>query len=96
MACFDDFIFVLGFIAFSLLIGIIGFRLFCGCCWYDSCCSAAMALGGNYTMNKGDRGLLFLSLYGLYGSIVFFMIATIIIARIFDEMRPPERRRLFN
>ena len=91
MACFDDIWFVLGFLFFSILIGIIGFRLFCGCNWYDSLCCASMALGGNYTMNKGDPGVIFSSLYSLYGSLFFFVVAAIVIDRIYHQMRREER-----
>jgi hypothetical protein len=88
MASFEDIRFILAFLTFSLLIGVVGFRLFCGLSWYDSLCSASMALNrGNYTMTKGGKGLLFSSLYALYGSLVFFIIAGIVIDDIFRQLR---------
>lgn len=93
MACLDDIWFVFGFLLFSLLIGMIGFRLFCGCGWYDSLCCATMALGGNYTMNKGDQGLLFISFFSLYGSLIFFAIAAIIVNKVYYSMRGEEEKK---
>jgi len=86
MSPFEDIWFILAFLTFSLLIGVVGFRLFCGLNWYDSLCSASMALGGNYTMTKGEKGLLFSSLYALYGSLVFFIIAGIVVDGLFRQL----------
>lgn len=87
MACLDDIWFVLAFILFSLLIGVIGFRLFCGCHWYESFCCASMALGGNYFMSKDEKGVIFISFYSLYWNLIFFAIAALIIERIYHQYR---------
>ncbi len=93
MACLDDIWFVLAFLLFSLLIGIIGFRLFCGCNWYDALCCASITLGGNYTMNKGDPGVLFISLFSIYGSLIFFAIAAIIVNKLYYAMHGEEEKK---
>ena len=87
MACHEDIWFIAAFLVFSLLIGVIGFRLFCRCNWYDSICCASMALSNNYNMNRGESGLLFCSIYTLYGSLVFFVIAGLVIGGVYQEIR---------
>lgn len=93
MACLDDIWFVLAFLLFSLLVGIVGFRLFCGSGWYDSLCYSSMALGGNYFMTKGERGVLFISFFSLYGSLIFFAIAAIIVNKLYYSMRGEEEKK---
>ncbi len=84
MSCnWDDIWFIIGFILFSLAIGIIGFRLFTGHNWYDSICMASLCLGGNHTPAIGTSGLLFVALYSLYGTLIFYVIATIVVDKVF-------------
>lgn len=101
----DDLGFVLGFILFSLAIGVFGFKIFTGKGWYDSLCLASLSLGNNYNPQVGSDGLLFVSLYCLYGTIIFYVIATVVVDSVFRDTRnkdrpvPPMRPRnpaLFN
>jgi hypothetical protein len=87
MACRDDIWFVVYFLVLSLVIGIVGFRLFCGCNWYQSLCSSCMALGGCYTVDKNEPGLLFCSFFILYGKIIFFVVIMLVITRICQQLR---------
>lgn len=83
----NDILFIFFFLFISFLIGVAGFRSFCGCGWYDSLCSTSMALGCNYTMTKGEKGLLFCSLFSLYGRLIFIAIIAIVVAKIYDDIK---------
>ena len=93
MAFSDDIRFIVSFLLFSIAIGVVGFRLFCGTNWYDSLCHATMTIGGNYFITKGERGVLFISLYSLYGSLIFFAIAALVVNQIYWQMKGEEKLR---
>ena len=71
-------------IAFSLALGILGYRLCAGLSWLDSLLNASMILGGMGPVNllTTTAAKLFASFYSLFAGIAFLATAGIIIAPI--------------
>lgn len=72
----------LGIIAFSLIIGIAGYRLLENLSWIDAFLNSAMLLGGMGPLNPPVTyaGKLFAGLYALYCGLVVILVAGIILA----------------
>jgi hypothetical protein len=78
------FLISMGFMAISLLIGVIGYRHYANLSWVDSFYNASMILTG---MGPGNvlttaGGKVFSSLYALFSGIVFLTTAAIFISPI--------------
>jgi len=71
-------------IAFSLLIGIIGYHSIEGLSWVDALLNASMILGGMGPVSelKTQAGKIFASFYALFSGIVFLVTVGIIFAPI--------------
>jgi hypothetical protein len=74
----------LGLIGVSLLIGILGYRVFEGLSWIDAFVNAAMLMGGMgpVTPLQTDAGKLFAGLYALYCGLVLLISVGILAAPI--------------
>jgi hypothetical protein len=74
----------LGLAAFSLLLGILGYRIFEGMGWIDAYMNAAMILGGMGPVNelRTNTGKLFAGSYALYCGLVVLISMGILIAPI--------------
>jgi hypothetical protein len=78
----------LGLIAASLLLGMIGYRVFEGLSWVDAFVNAAMLMGGMGPVNplQTDAGKVFAGVYALYCGLVllisFGIIATPLVHRL--------------
>ncbi|HEY6102607.1 MAG TPA: hypothetical protein VI007_05200 [bacterium] len=72
----------LGFVVFSLAIGILGYHFIARFSWIDALLNAAMILGGMGEVSElGTRaGKLFASFYALYAGVAFLAVAAVLIA----------------
>ena len=73
-----------GFIAVSLLIGMLGYRHLEGLSWLDAFLNAAMLLGGMGPVNMPvtSGGKLFAGLYALYCGLAVIFVAGVMLAPI--------------
>lgn len=71
-------------IAFSLLIGILGYHVFGNLSWIDSLVNSSMILTGMGPVNKIDNvsGKFFESFYALYSGVAFLTTAAVLFAPI--------------
>jgi hypothetical protein len=76
-----------GLVAFSLLIGILGYRIFEGMAWIDAFVNAAMILGGMGPVSElhTNIGKLFAGIYALYCGLIVLISVSILIAPIFHR-----------
>lgn len=74
----------LGFIAFSLLLGAVGYHYTEGLSWLDATLNASMILGGMGPVDvlRTSAGKIFASFYALYSGIAFLTTAAILLAPI--------------
>jgi hypothetical protein len=72
----------LAFIAVSLLIGMVGYRIFERLSWIDAFLNASMLLGGMGPVNSpvSFGGKLFAGLYALYCGLAVILVAGIVLA----------------
>lgn len=72
----------LGMVAFSLAVGVIGYRCIAGLSWIDALMNAAMILGGMGPVNelKTNGGKLFASFYALYAGVAFLGVFAVLVA----------------
>ncbi len=72
----------LAIIAFSLVVGILGYHIFERLSWLDSLLNASMILGGMGPVNpiRSTGGKLFASFYALYSGVVFLVVVGIMVA----------------
>jgi hypothetical protein len=77
----------LGLAAISLLIGILGYRVFEGMAWIDAFVNAAMILGGMGPVGElhTNLGKLFAGIYALYCGLIVVISMGILIAPIFHR-----------
>ncbi len=70
------------FVAFSLVMGAIGYHVTEGFPWIDSVLNASMILAGMGPVDplKTDAGKLFATFYALYSGIAFLTVAAILLA----------------
>lgn len=75
-------------IAFSLGIGIIGYKLSEDMAWIDALLNASMILGGMGPVNalQTTTGKVFASFYALFSGIVFISSAGVLVAPIFHRI----------
>jgi hypothetical protein len=76
-----------GIIAFSLIFGILGYRLSEGMPWVDAFLNAAMLMGGmgQVTVLHTDAGKLFAGVYALYCGFILIVSVAIFLAPIFHR-----------
>ncbi|MDZ7374962.1 MAG: hypothetical protein ONB23_13480 [candidate division KSB1 bacterium] len=88
-----------GVVAFSLAIGVVGYRFIAGLSWIDALMNAAMILGGMGPVNelKTNWGKLFASFYALYSGAAFLSVFAVLVApfahRILHRLHLEERER---
>ena len=77
----------LGLAAISLLLGILGYRIFEGTAWIDAFVNAAMILGGMGPIGElhTNIGKLFAGIYALYSGLIVIISMSILIAPIFHR-----------
>jgi len=91
--------FAIGIIIVTLLIGMLGYRIFEGFTWVDAFLNAAMLLGGMGPVNPpvSIEGKIFAGMYALFCGLVVILVAGIILAPIAHRllhrfhMEPPKR-----
>ncbi len=67
----------LGLVAFSLVVGMVGYRVFERMSWLDAFFNASMLLGGMgpvKTADMSDAGKLFAGIYALYSGLVLIAV----------------------
>jgi len=79
---FQSFLLALGFIAFSLLLGAVGYHFTEGLKWIDATLNAAMILAGMGPVDTlhTTAGKLFATFYALYSGIAFLTVSAILLA----------------
>lgn len=67
------FAYSIGFLIFSLGIGMVGYKYFCDLAWIDSLLNASMILTGMgpVTMPKSTGAKIFASVYAIYSGVAF-------------------------
>jgi hypothetical protein len=77
----------LGIIAFSLVLGMIGYHQFEGFSWIDAFLNAAMLMGGMGPVSslQTDAGKIFAGCYALYCGLVLLIAVAIFAAPIFHR-----------
>ena len=82
-----NFLITLGIVAFSLLIGTIGYHYFGNVGWLDGLLNAAMILTGMGPVDKMETtgGKLFATFYALYSGIAFLTLVAILMAPIYHR-----------
>ena len=84
----NHFLVGLGVIGLSLLIGVVGYRVFAHFAWIDSFLNASMLLGGMGPV--GDiqtmSGKIFAALYALYAGLVLIVVSSIMLAPVFHRI----------
>lgn len=80
-ALFDDIIFIIGFLLFSVAIGIIIYRLAAGLGWVDSFYNASMILSGAGPVAPLTTPLakILAGLYTLYSGVFFLIVIAIVL-----------------
>jgi len=76
-----------GLVLVSLILGMIGYRLFEGFTWTDSFLNAAMLLGGMGAVNElhTEAGKIFAGIYAMYCGLVVIFAAGLLAAPIFHR-----------
>jgi hypothetical protein len=76
-----------GFVMFSLLMGMIGYRIFENFSWVDAFVNAAMLMGGMGPVNElhTDAGKIFAGVYSMYCGLVFIIAVGFLIAPMFHR-----------
>ena len=78
----------LGIVAGSLVVGVVGYRVFEGMRWVDAIVNAAMILGGMGPVSelRTNAGKLFASFYALFSGIVFLVAVGTLLAPIIHRL----------
>jgi hypothetical protein len=76
-----------GFVTFSLLMGMIGYRIFEKFSWVDAFVNAAMLMGGMGPVGElhTDAGKIFAGVYAMYCGLVFIIAVGFLIAPLFHR-----------
>jgi hypothetical protein len=76
-----------GFVTFSLLMGMIGYRIFENFSWVDAFVNAAMLMGGMGPVGElhTDAGKIFAGVYAMYCGLVFIIAVGFLIAPLFHR-----------
>lgn len=71
----------------SILIGMIGFKIFCPITWTDSFLNASMLLTGMGPVDEpdSDAGKIFAGVYALYSGMVFLTVTGLIMLPVFHK-----------
>lgn len=84
----QHFLFALGIVLFSLLLGVLGYHLLARFTWIDSFLNAAMLLGGMGPV--GDipttSGKIFAGLYALYAGLVLIAASALLLAPVMHRV----------
>lgn len=74
-------------LAFSLVIGILGYHFFENLSWIDSLLNASMILGGMGPVNamQTDAGKIFASFYAIYSGVILLASIGVLAAPIFHR-----------
>jgi len=77
----------IGLIVFSLIIGILGYRLSEGMSWVDAFLNSAMLMGGmgQVTVLHTDAGKVFAGVYALYCGFILLVSVAVFLAPIFHR-----------
>ena len=77
----------IGLIAFSLIVGILGYRLSEGMSWVDAFLNAAMLMGGmgQVTVLHTDAGKVFAGVYALYCGFILIVSVAVFLAPLFHR-----------
>lgn len=75
-------------LAFSLLLGMVGYRMFEQLSWVDAFLNSAMLLGGMGPVDapQTEAGKLFAGWYALYAGLVFIATATVMVSPIMHRV----------
>ena len=75
------------FVTFSLLLGMIGYKIFENFSWVDAFVNAAMLMGGMGPVNElhTDAGKIFAGCYSMYCGLVFIIAVGLLAAPIFHR-----------
>jgi hypothetical protein len=75
------------FVAFSLLLGMIGYKIFEDFSWVDAFVNAAMLMGGMGPVNElhTDAGKIFAGCYSMYCGLVFIIAVGLLAAPVFHR-----------
>ena len=81
------FLLTLVIIAFSLILGTVGYHYCCGLTWLDALLNASMILGGMGPVDplRTDAGKIFASFYALFSGMVFLVAVGVLIAPVFHR-----------
>ena len=76
-----------GSVTFSLLLGMVGYRIFESFSWVDAFLNAAMLMGGMGPLNelRTESGKIFAGIYALYCGLVFIISIGFLIAPVFHR-----------
>jgi hypothetical protein len=76
-----------GFMAFSLFMGMLGYRVFENFSWVDSFVNAAMLMGGMGPVSElhTEAGKIFAGVYSLYCGLVFIIAVGFLVAPVFHR-----------
>ena len=74
--------------AFSLGLGIIGYRTLGGLSWVDSLLNASMILGGMGPVDalSGNAAKMFASIYALFSGMIFLVVAGVLLASVVHRL----------
>ena len=76
-----------GFVTFSLLVGMVGYRIFENFSWVDAFVNAAMLMGGMGPVGElhTNAGKIFAGVYAMYCGLVFIIAVGFLIAPVFHR-----------
>ena len=76
-----------GFVTFSLVLGMVGYRILENFSWVDAFVNAAMLMGGMGPVNElhTDAGKIFAGVYSLYCGLVFIIAVGFLVAPVFHR-----------
>jgi hypothetical protein len=76
-----------GFVTFSLMVGMVGYRIFENFSWVDAFVNAAMLMGGMGPVNElhTDAGKIFAGIYSMYCGLMFIIAVGFLVAPVFHR-----------
>jgi hypothetical protein len=76
-----------GFVTFSLLVEMVGYRIFENFSWVDAFVNAAMLMGGMGPVNElhTDAGKIFAGVYSMYCGLMFIIAVGFLVAPVFHR-----------
>jgi hypothetical protein len=84
----NSFMIAVGFLSFSLVLGLLGYHYIGELPWIDSLVNASMILGGMGPVDviKNNSGKVFTSIYAIYSGVSFLTAFSILIAPAFHRL----------